>query len=351
VQYKSFDRWMNLYVLDPQNLPLELIEKLNELYNLNGLEKVYNDLKENKIIPFGAHILSHIGRDAEYWDTVHKSFLERNTKILSETKSIFHFLNNIGITSACLFENFGTVILTDVCLGCFCSGDIDLTVDYSEKHKIHSMMLELGYTLDSRRNVKENIMSSYYKYGVLADEIFWVNFEWKPVARKYITNMNKLEKRLADFRRNAIVHPETGIRILNRNELMYFNLLHIAFGHYYGISPGIRLYVDIDRLARNQEIDWKMIYRWAEEDAVEIRVSTVLKVAKAILGSPIKDIPYFGVTKEKYIKKILDYLSDTKVDGYLARPSIINQITIDSLSEGMPFTKYCLLRASKFGKS
>lgn len=349
---KKFDRGINYYMLHENEVKNKIKEIPNFLLEESRDEKTHEYLTENKILPYGSHVLSLIDDSKIKWSSVHQDYYIRNSIVLNEVETIFKNFNG-KVSTAVLFENFGTILSINACLACFSSGDVDFSASISEFPEIEKCMNEIGYVREARRGVPDSIMTTFVKQGVLPNKDFYVNFEWKPIARRYIRNMKKLHQRLEQFRTNNFKLLDNGIKVLSDDALLYFNLLHVSVGHYYNTSPGVRLYADIDRLIRHADkIDYQKIYSWAEEDNQTIRVFTALKLVKEILDTPTQDCSHFVSKNElSYSNKIIAYLWNGTQNTYANRISIIDQWRIDSLSEGMRLIPYALLRIAKLNKS
>lgn len=349
---KKFDRGINYYMLHENEVKNKIKENPKFLFEESIDEKTHEYLTENKILPYGSHVLSLVDDSKIKWSSIHQNYLIRNGIILSEVETIFKNFNG-KVSTAVLFENFGTILSINACLACFSSGDVDFSASISEFPEIEKCMNEIGYAREVRRGVPDSIMTTFVKQGVLPNKDFYVNFEWKPIARRYIRNMRELHQRLEQFRYENIKLLENGIKVLSNEALLYFNLLHVSIGHYYNTSPGVRLYADIDRLIRHSEkIDYIKIFSWSEEDNQSIRVFTALRLVQDILNTPIDDYEIFASKKtKKFSNKIIKYLWNKKMNSYTKKTSIYNQWKIDSFSEGMAFIPYALTRLIKLNRS
>ena len=55
------------------------------------------------------------------------------------------------------------------------------------------------------------------------------------------------------------------------------------------VHPGVRLYVDIDRLIRNCNINWNTIIQCSKEDKSELRIAIVFYLSYQLLKTPIPE--------------------------------------------------------------
>ena len=208
-----------------------------------------------QILPFAAHIFYEIGCDEEYWKEKHNKYIKRNTEIKEIVDKVFQNLNKYGCDSVTLTENFAVVLTTNGCIGDFCSGDVDLSADIKEQEKITSCLNSMNFFgKDQPNSIGEYVGQSMQFFNEsIFEEGFWINVIWKPVTRAFLVQ-EKYEKRLSKDRLDALTIPNTSIRVLQDDSLMYFCSLHIAAGHYYTLPPGLRLFIDIDRLARAKKL-------------------------------------------------------------------------------------------------
>ena len=290
-------------------------ELIKEYYVKNSREFVENTIVKNKILPFAACIFVSINCDRNYWEKKHDFFVNKNNAIKTLLDNVFINMQSFGCKTLTLTENFGVVLRSNSCLGCFCSGDVDLYADIGEKEKIESCLNKMNYFCDYRSGrVTEysNQISMFYNPDVL-DEGYWINILWTTTSRAFLIQ-DKYNIRLEQERLLAEPIEGTNIRVLKETSLMYFCALHIACGHYYTLTPGLRLYVDIDRLARGSNVDWDLIIKWADDDDAGIRIATVMYLSYKLLKTPIPQKVYQKVFRNRRNKRLINYLYDEKTN-------------------------------------
>lgn len=312
-------------------------KNLVDLYNEKGESWMLDKLKNQKIVPFGAHILSNAKCDPDFWEDIHIKYEKRNSQISKALEEVFYEFDKKQV-SICVYENFGVILRSKSCLGCFTSGDVDLTARSEDKIKIDKIFEEYGFKEISRRSTNSSkVMTAYFNPNKL-DNGLWINVSWQPIARRFVLHNKKLSNRLNVARHSASYVSDYHIKVLNTDELMYYSILHIALGHYYTISPRFRLYVDVDRLARNCEINWDNIFKWSREDNMGIRVGTVLSICKDLLDTPVPDNEVSLMSQSKYSKKLMNYLYNQSKKEYYERDGRFERIYIDLISDGVhPF--------------
>ena len=313
----SFDE--NSYLLNSKLITLFLRDSssldenekifIKQSYFKHGKEGILKIVTDNQILPFASHILRELDCDYHYWDSIHQKYIVRNTEIKSIVNNVFYEFNNFGCKSPTLTENFAVVLSSNSCIGCFCSGDVDISADIKEINKITECLNSIGFqSKEQPEKIGEYSGQSMQFYNKnLLENGFWINVIWKPVTRAFLVQ-DAYDLRLSKARLNAILVPDTNIRILDDDSLMYFCALHISAGHYFTLTPGTRLHVDIDRLARAKNINWQRIIEWEKQDNAGIRISTTLYISSQILKTPIPNLSYKKAFKNLRNKVLVKYL-------------------------------------------
>jgi hypothetical protein len=324
----------SLFLRTPDSLTKEEIMLLKQFYNDNGREMIEKESVRQKILPFVADVLASINCDQKYWSDRHELYVERNEKIIEMLDSVFLEMQSYGCKTLALTENFGVVLQSQSCIGCFCSGDIDLYADIFEKEQIISCMNSLNFTHQTRTiGKRENSeQSTMFFNGEIIPGGFWIQIVWKPVARAFFYQ-KKYEARLLNERLLANQIAGTKIRVLNETALMYFCALHISAGHYYTLSPGLRLYVDIDRLARGSDVNWDELMKWGIEDEAGIRIATVMYICHKLLKTPIPKRVYQEALKNKRNSRLVNYLYNTKTNQIQNKSSKLRRLYIELASD------------------
>jgi hypothetical protein len=342
----------SLLVRDANSLTVEEKNNIKSFYADQGFDKVKTAITDNQIVPFSAHIFMTLDCDQEYWHKVHSSFIERNKKIISLLDSVFTKMREYECKSLTLTENFAVVLSSNSCIGCFSSGDVDLSADINDMNKIVSGLDDLGfYSKQQPKSIGEYSGQSMQFYnGSAIDNGFWINVIWKPVTRAFLIQ-DKYDTRLANDRLAAKLVPNTQIRVLNDTSLMYFCALHIAAGHYYTLTPGLRLYVDIDRLARGCNIDWDDILKWTEEDVAGIRIAVVMYLSCKVFKTPIPKKVYEKALKNNRNANFIRYLYNPETNQIQAKSSKLRRLYVELASDDKSLIRALMSRIMKFSLS
>lgn len=319
------------------------VEQILHIYKSVGYDQIYSIAKSNKILPFAAHLFCDLGIDVEKWKQTHNSYFERNRIIIENINYVFEKMKKNGVRSLCAMENFAVMLESEECHACFCSGDVDLTADTSERQRIEDTLSECGYLSDVRRHSMQDTMSNYQNIDVI-DGGFWINLMWKPIARRALFKQNKIMDRLHIERNQAINAKHTSIRILNPDALMYFCIVHAASSHFFTLNPGIRLYTDIDRLIHGCDINWDLIKRWAVEDELGIRTDVLLYIYSQIMHMRVPVASRTSNYGSKYFEKLIRFLYNDKDEEFVKHNTYYQKAYVELLSDNMSCVRSIIRR-------
>ena len=312
--FKNINRLLLKRYEDLSNLEIKLI---SSFYKKNNFDKVLKLTEKNKITPFAASIFIKLGFDINKWKIVFNKFYERNLIIKNFLSKLFKRSTDLNINSLVLTENYAVVLSTKSSIALFCSSDVDLFIPKSYLDETIKLFKSFGLVqINQKKNVnrKSNQFLQFYIKNLVPGD-FWINISWKPVTRKYLFQ-KKYEWRLLELIAKSNFITKSNINYLDDNNLLYFSALHIACGHFYTQDPGLRLYVDIDRLIRTKNIDWDKIKNLEQCDNAGIRVTIVLVICNRVFGTPIPKF-FSNRIKNNYFHSLLL--------NYLIREKNINQ--------------------------
>lgn len=272
---------------EPKSLTSTRKKIIHDSYMNYGREAIYNFAKSKKIIPFVAHSCIENDIEPEFWHKEHSYYWDRNLKVIELLNTVFKKLEEKGCKRVCVTENFASVLSSNACIGCFSSGDVDLFVDKSYLPIVDEVMDELGFKIGDRLKRKKCFAYEYYHEDIIGSK-FWLNFQWTPLTRRktHLYDQYCITQRLYRELDNTYKYKDTHINLLKPNAMLYFNLHHIASGHYYVMSPEFRLYADIDRPLRTLDIDLKEITNWVKEDRAGLRIAMPLFISNLFLETP-----------------------------------------------------------------
>lgn len=308
-----------------------------------GFEKIREDATKCKTLAFASHIFGLL-TDHQRWKDVHDTFVCRNSKLLGILDNIFEDLRKKKCVSVCITENFGSVLRGDACIGCFQSSDIDLTADRNEQKKIESVFELYGF---KKKSDTEQVTK--YKNESVVEGGFSLQITWVAVSRTHL-NQKKYTERLKKSRVEAKEIPGKSIKVLNPTEQLYFCCLHISCGHYYTLTPGIRLYVDIDRLIRgNSDINWKSLLAWSDQDNAGLRIILPIYLSHIYLRTPVPEEILQIIDNSATGRKARDYFIFGK--GYFGcKSGRLHRLYVELISDGYGLFGGILRRIVKSGR-
>ena len=323
-----------LLLRQPESFSLKERELLLDYYSEHSKEHLLTIAEGKKIIPFVVDVFIELECDQQFWRPHYDFYLHRNQKIKGLLDSIFNELEAFGCISVVLTENFGALLASDSSLACFCSGDVDLSADISEKNAIVNCLKSFSFESNNQPSkIGEYSGQSMQFYNDEAiDGGFWINVIWKPVTRAFLIQ-NKYEVRLNRDRLSAKKCGDSNIRILDDSSLLYFCALHSSAGHYFTLSPGLRLFVDIDRMARKPAINWQNILDWEIEDAAGIRISMALYLANKVFKTPVPVEVLSRIESRSANRKLFRYLFDSKINQIQSKSSKWRRLYVELSSD------------------
>lgn len=338
-----------LFIKEFKRLSNQEKETIKNFYYSKSKSKIYELLEYNKIIPFGAKILFELDCDKSFWKAKFQFYVKRNNKIKELLDSLFSSLSSVNCRSIALTENFAVLLSTNSEIGCFSSGDIDLSANINEKDKIISCLKDHNFYCENKSDKigEYSGQSMQFFNNDFLDKGFWINVIWKPVTRAFLVQ-NKYDNRLDKARINYKLIENTRIRVLNDTELMYFCCLHISAGHYFTLTPGLRLYYDIDRLASYGNIDWNSLKLWEIEDNAGLRISFILILCKKILNSKIPENIFNTPLTKLRNKLFLNYLYDSRSNKIQKNSNLFRRLMIELFSDNKNIMYSIIYRTYKY---
>jgi hypothetical protein len=251
-----------------------------------------------------------------------------------------------------LVENASVVHTFELCRGCFNSGDFDMVAsnqkDSIDLLKVTDIFYMSGWSKKVRRPRDEKLMLTFCKH--IEGRDFYINLELNSVSRRYFREKIRTNSRIEKFIKEGW-QIKNGVKVFRDNENFYHNLLHISIGHYYGTSPGTRLYYDINPYFERNIVDIDKIIEWAEEDGTLLRVLCVIELYGFIFNKDMRDCfqnySRYEAKKNKNkhkIEEILLLIPINEINSKTVNFSLYKQVLIDSKSSNQPFCINFILR-------
>jgi hypothetical protein len=333
----SIDFYSTLSAASLKSIPLlqsEII-LIRDGYLVIGRENVFDFAINKKIIPFIAHLLCKLNIDADYWNKFHEKFVHRNRIILDVLDKIFSDFDLYSVNKVFLYENFGALLCSDSCIGCFASSDVDIYADVAQSKRIATVLSEHNFSPKGQDHTNNTVKVEYFNPN-LFEKGFGINVMWKPLSRTKIPFKMDTENFINwdDLR----IYKDTKIKIPDQSTLMYLCLLHISVHSFYR-SPALRLYVDADLIAmRNPE--WNKISAFALRDKTEVRTYTASILLHRLLGTPVPiDLIKTAIKKHKKINLILKFVLSNDFASLKKEPSALIVLFIEILSSDYSWGK------------
>jgi len=324
-----------LLLRTPSSLKEDEKDLIKSFYVNTGRKTVKDIITNEKIFPFSSCIFLALGIDIEFWAKEHDRYVKRNKKIVNLLNNLFEKAKYYGCNSLALTENFGSLLRSKSCIGCFTSSDVDIFADKIEKKDIILLLGDLGFILQNRGGRVENYSTqvSMFFNPESIDKGFWINILWTTTSRAFL-QQKRYNERLKKERVKALPVEGTNIKVLNNTALLYYCALHIACGHYFTLSPGYRLYVDVDRIIRNCSIDWETIAQWTKEDNAGIRIALVFYLSKYILKTPFPLNFFKEFTVNAKFINLFNFLYDENSEKIVQREGKIYRLYVELSSDG-----------------
>lgn len=331
----------------PDLLDEEEKARVKDSYLKIGREKTEAELKsEKQTRPFASEVLSLCNCDPDYWGQVHDEYIERNTAIVDILNSIFTSFHKKGGKTLNVYENFGAVLSSGLTVGNFASGDVDFTVEASERQITVAALLENGFHEEIRIEhvvPSKNLVTNFYNPDALDGKGYWIQIMWKAVSRDFMLLQNRYVKRLSESRKSGLEqYKDTEIRILEPTAMVYFNALHFACEHHYSASPGMVLCCDMDRVIRMRNIDWDRMAMWAREDKAGLRIRLALDICRYFLKTEVPIIKFGESTK--YYKMLWNRLVDETNYRLIPQNGIRARLLTELLSDDMSVIQSLITR-------
>lgn len=171
-------------------------------------------------------------------------------------------------------------------------GDLDVLIPRAHFLKAHSLLLEMGFLLESRSTVEPAELQAAFEGGgteyrkEIDGETVWFELQWRPVAGRWIRA--EQEPSGDDLIADAVKIDGSKVLLLEPTSNLLQVSLHTA-KHTYVRAPGLRLHTDVDRIVAFAEPDWKEFVAWVKRIEVITAVYFSLALSKALLGTDIPE--------------------------------------------------------------
>lgn len=312
------------------------IDKEYQKMLINKYEKLNDSLLwqfacNNRIQSMVGHTMINIlGRDnvPAHWIKAHEENFNRISAYLAELDCIANKLAEKGIPLIVL-KNGGIARGIYPCPGCCPMGDLDTLVEKRNFRKAHLILLNHGYNFEfcnplgkmDINKAEKRGGSEYWKILPNGDKLLF-ELQWRSVAGRWIRP--EQEPSTEDLMKRSMSVPGTTVRMLTPEDNLLQVSLHTA-KHSYMRGPGFRLHTDVDRIVKNQPIDWNLFLKNTVALQVKTAVYFSLLIPKEFFNTPIPDEvlvqlkPHFWKEKiiNNWLQKVGLFNPDEKKFGKL----------------------------------
>lgn len=323
----------------PESLTIDDQKLIQSFYQEKGREYTIKEAQKRKVVPFVACALIKAQCDISYWNNEYIGFLRRNKTIINLLNDVFLAFDRFDCKTPCVSENFAALLTSNRLLGCFSSGDVDISAAPEEKERIDSAMLSLGFEKTVRKKYRKQLDQEEYVIPKQYKICFYINLVWRPVMRErgWTINQKTVNNWLCGQRKDYCCYLGSRIRLLNPEATLLHCIYHISAGHYYSASPGTKLLSEIDRILRYCQIDWQKLQVYTKTAKLRNRVFVSLLLTRKVLNSDIEEnrINEFHPSHKVLLICLCNNLyKEKKGIKVLKEPNgLLNRLLIDVLSE------------------
>lgn len=207
---------------------------------------------------------------------------ERVISLIDALSRIVAGLEQKGVASAAI-EAGGVLLGSDLPVAAYCSGDMDLLVAASGWGAVPAVFEAEGFVQKVRRGrptcrrefvrMDPAVGELWFEVGCEPFDRMWVPLQFKDCSQAWMT-------------RRVPARERPDISVLAPADALAFVAIHTSL-HSYVRPPGLRLHVDVDRLVRDNEIDWGCFLDAIAESNAGRRAFVSLAMAAGLLGTPI----------------------------------------------------------------
>ncbi len=271
----------------------KIIERSMDEFPLT--EEFYDFAVTNQIAAMAGHIIESKKRSTVA--TIEQKFIDEHQRVktyldnyLAELDNVAALLSKNDIQIVAL-KNAGIARGIFDCTGCCPMGDLDLLVRKTNFLKAHELLLQYGYNFKYRSYLEKESIQNAIKSGgaeywkeLPTGEKLWLELQFRPVAGRWISE--EQEPDTDTLIAQSVQVPGSMVRLLAPEDNLLQVSLHTA-KHSYVREPGFRLHTDVDRIVRNQPVDWDLFVAKVNKLKVKTPVYFSLLIPNTLLATPI----------------------------------------------------------------
>lgn len=283
-------------------------QQLITLFRSLGADSAWNVARENKIEALVGTVVADACEPSvlgEEWGN-RLILNERRVELLLKSVSeVTRHFEEQGIPHSAV-ESAGVMLGSSLPFSALGSGDIDILVCRDRLRSAVDAFERAGFRAVNRRDrpaARFEMQKTEADGTVLWVNVFSVAFDrmWVP-----LTWSDQSDKWLSR-RQESGRWP--GINILKVEDSLAFVSMHTSL-HSYVRSPGLRLHVDVDRLVRDNDVDWQEYVEQVNAMGVPKRAFFSVQLARELLGTPIPDRVLDSLAPSPFVRKYVRRLLD-----------------------------------------
>lgn len=250
-----------------------------------GVDRVRSAARTNQVEPLVANAIAQdlpAELDAE-WGALLAANERRVNDLVERLAEVSDHLRRDGCRAMAV-EAGGVMLGSNLPFAAYCSGDIDLVVEPGRFDAVDRACRAAGGSQGERG---EKTVRGKYRWDSGHARPLWIEVCDVPFDRNWLALPH--EDRTAVWLGRAA--PSTrapGVPVPDPTDALVFVAMHTSL-HSFIRPPGLRLHVDVDRLASDNAIDWGRAVDEIRALGVPTRAFVSLSMARGLLGSPIPD--------------------------------------------------------------
>lgn len=203
-----------------------------------------------------------------------------------------------------LIEGGATLFNSDVPPAAYGSKDFDVLIRPPEWPLVHKVMRDHGFDAAARRARPTKRVEFRHRDH---DPPTWLEIGDNPFDRMWMP-LRVLDRSAEWISRRVPSKKNPQVHVLSASDSLALAALHASL-HSFVRSPGVRLYVDIDRAVRAADMDWSAFETEIELMRAPTRAYVALRSAHDLLGTPLSrqclDRLRPSEFKERFINRLL----------------------------------------------
>ncbi|MEQ9320466.1 MAG: nucleotidyltransferase family protein, partial [Polyangiaceae bacterium] len=179
-------------------------------------------------------------------------------------------------------EGGGVMLGSKLPFEAYCSSDIDLLVPAGRLDEVDAVTKDLGGVKAERG---PRTLRTKFKWERQTATPLWLEACDRPFDRNWVAL--PCADRWHDWlgRRGPSTRA-SGAEVLDASDAVVLVAMHTSL-HAFVLPPGIRLHVDVDRLATDNVIDWDRVVTEAQALGAPTRVFASLALARSLMGTRV----------------------------------------------------------------